>query len=127
MHSGRQADAADKIGEARIGAQRSKHRIDLQINEPTGAILEALFQPLKSLVLVSQRASQTYVQPIWIAVIHAALGDKEGAIALLQEAFEKSDLYLIVSRTLREMAPLLADPRARRIFDQVDALRRTQV
>ena len=41
------------------------------------------------------RSAQTYVQPIWIAVIHAALGDKEEAFLWLRKAVGDRSVWLI--------------------------------
>jgi tetratricopeptide (TPR) repeat protein len=72
---------------------------------------------------LDERAATQYVAPSMRAPVHAALGDQETAIALLEEAFRIKDLYLIFSRQLREMAPLRNDPRGKRIFERVDAIR----
>ncbi len=48
----READAAQQIGEARVGAQRVVLRIHLQVAEATGALLASLFKPGKGLLVV---------------------------------------------------------------------------
>ncbi len=41
------------------------------------------------------RSTQTYVQPMWIAVIHAALGDKDEAFQWLRKAVGDRSVWLI--------------------------------
>ena len=42
-----------------------------------------------------QRAQQTYVQPLWLAVIHVALGEKDRALDPLQTAFDDRSVGLV--------------------------------
>jgi TolB-like protein/Tfp pilus assembly protein PilF len=66
---------------------------------------------LKILGELKERASQTYVQPIWIAVIHAALGEKDEALAWLEKGYEDRSGWLIYLKVDPMFAPLRADPR----------------
>jgi len=70
---------------------------------------------------LDEHAARQYVPPSIRASVHAALGDTETAISLLEEAFRIKDLYLI--QQLREFAPLRSDPRAKAILERVDAIR----
>jgi hypothetical protein len=54
------------------------------------------------------------------ALVHAALGDADASVALLQQA-----TFLMTMRGLPEMAALRKDPRARRILEQLDTLDRS--
>jgi len=49
----------------------------------------------KILKELNTRSTQTYVQPIWIAVIHAALGNKEEAFPWLRKAVGDRSVWLI--------------------------------
>ena len=75
---------------------------------------------------MDERARTHYVPPSMRAVVHAALGHRDRAVALLQQAFDQRDSYMFALRTLPEMKPLLADPRAQRILDRADAMRKAQ-
>ncbi len=74
---------------------------------------------------VDDYAAKHYISPAMRAVVHGALGDRETAVALLQVAFDKKDLYLLAARPMPELESLLSDPRARSIIGQVDAMGRT--
>jgi len=49
----------------------------------------------KILADLKDRSQQTYVQPMWIAVIHLALGEKEPAFDWLQKAYEDRSAWLL--------------------------------
>jgi tetratricopeptide (TPR) repeat protein len=49
----------------------------------------------KILKELNTRSTQTYVQPIWIAVIQAALGNKEEAFSWLRKAVGDRSVWLI--------------------------------
>ena len=68
-------------------------------------------EAVKILGELKERASQTYVQPIWIAVIHAALGDKDQAFAWLEKGYEDRSGWLIYLKVDPMFTPLRADPR----------------
>jgi tetratricopeptide (TPR) repeat protein len=52
----------------------------------------------KILKELNTRSAQTYVQPIWIAVIQAALGNKEEAFSWLRKAVGDRSVWLIYLR-----------------------------
>ena len=49
----------------------------------------------KILAQLQERSQQTYVQPMWIAVIHAALGEKDRAHDWMQRAEEDRSAWLL--------------------------------
>ena len=71
---------------------------------------------------IDERAAKQYVSPGLRAVVHGALGDIDGGVALLQEAIDRRDVYLFAARAMAELDPLLKDARGRRIIQQVDAV-----
>jgi hypothetical protein len=75
---------------------------------------------------IDAHAEQHYMSPGLRAVVHGALGDIEGGVALLREAVDKKDLYLLAARPLLEREPLLKDPRAQQILEDVGALAKTR-
>jgi serine/threonine-protein kinase len=44
---------------------------------------------------LKERSQQTYVQPMWIAAIHAALGEKDQAFDWLQKAHDDRSVWLV--------------------------------
>ena len=44
---------------------------------------------------LKERSQQTYVQPMWIAAIHAALGEKDQAFDWLQKAYDDRSVWLV--------------------------------
>ena len=73
--------------------------------------------------LMDERAKAQYVPFVTRAIVHAALGDLDTAVALLQQAVDHREGFIFMLRPLPEMAPLVKDPRAQRIIEQADAMR----
>ena len=73
---------------------------------------------------LDERAKAQYVPFVTRAMVHAALGDPDTAVALLQQGIDKRESYIFALRSLPEMATLLKDPRARRLIEQADAMRK---
>jgi hypothetical protein len=63
-------------------------RINVTCQLNTAEVCRAL-QDLK------ERSQQTYVQPMWIAAIHAALGEKDQAFDWLQKAYDDRSVWLV--------------------------------
>jgi hypothetical protein len=59
------------------------------------------------------------------AVLHAAMGDMDAAVELLKKSVDGREQMFLALRQQPEMAPLVKDPRARRILDEVEALRKS--
>jgi len=74
---------------------------------------------------LEERAATRYVPFATRAMVHAALGDSDAGIALLQQSVDKRELFVYAMRGTPEMMALLKDPRARRILDQAAALPRS--
>jgi DNA-binding winged helix-turn-helix (wHTH) protein/TolB-like protein/Flp pilus assembly protein TadD len=72
-------------------------------------------------VLDKLRASREYVSPAGLAVLYAALGDREAAFGWLERAYEAHDAQLQHLKVDRRLDSLRADPR----FD--DLLRRMRL
>jgi tetratricopeptide (TPR) repeat protein len=60
---------------------------------------------------LKQRAQQTYVQPLWIARIQVAIGDKDQALDSLQAAFDDKSAGLVNLKVDPIFDPLHTDPR----------------
>jgi TolB-like protein/tetratricopeptide (TPR) repeat protein len=73
---------------------------------------------------LDERARTHYVPYLLRAAVHAGLGDMNEAVTLLQRAVDTREVFVHSFRLLPEMAPLLHDARAQRIFAQADALRK---
>jgi len=71
---------------------------------------------------IDEHAARHYMSPGMRAVVHAALGDIDGGVALLEEALDRNDVYLLAARPLAELAALEADPRGRRVMERVEAV-----
>jgi tetratricopeptide (TPR) repeat protein len=72
---------------------------------------------------MEERSRTRYVPCFMRAVLHAAFGDLDRAVALLQQAVDDRETFVFWLRSLPEAAPLAADPRAQRIFEHIDAIR----
>jgi len=65
----------------------------------------------KTLQELKDRASQTYVQPVWIALIHAALGEKDAAFEWLEKAYGDRSGWLVYLKSDPLFQPLRSDAR----------------
>jgi eukaryotic-like serine/threonine-protein kinase len=74
---------------------------------------------------MDERARSHYVPFFARAVLHAAMGDIDTGVALLQKAVDGREQMFLALRHHPEMAPLVKDPRARHILDEVEALRKS--
>ena len=73
-------------------------------------------------VELTSRAVGGYVQPFWLAVVTAAIGDADAAIAYAEQAFDERDPALVLfGRNWKAAHHLRADPRF------VDILRRMRL
>ena len=60
---------------------------------------------------MKERSQQTYVQPMWLAVIHVALGEKDQAFDWMQKAFEDRSAWLVYLKVDPLFDPVRSDPR----------------
>ena len=63
-----------------------------------GLGLASSHQPAEARKILDQlkeRSQQTYVQPMWLAVIYVALGDKDQAFDWMQKAYEDRSAWLV--------------------------------
>ena len=60
---------------------------------------------------LKQRSQQTYVQPMWIAGIYAALGSRNEAFEWLQKAYDDRSVSLVYLKIDPVFKPLRSDPR----------------
>ena len=61
-------------------------------------MLAASHQPAEARKVVDrlkERSQQTYVQPMWLAVIYLALGNKDQAFDWIQKAYEDRSAWLV--------------------------------
>jgi TolB-like protein/tetratricopeptide (TPR) repeat protein len=87
---------AEGIGEFRKALQLS----DGDTNElaALGLALATSHQEAEARKIVEQlkeRSQQTYVQPMWVAVIYLALGDKDQAFDWMQRAYDDRSAWLV--------------------------------
>jgi tetratricopeptide (TPR) repeat protein len=69
--------------------------------------------------------ARTHYVPYYLrAAVHAAVGDRDTAVQLLQQSVDTREVIVLIFRRLPEMAPLLEDPRGLKIFEQADAIRK---
>jgi serine/threonine-protein kinase len=57
------------------------------------------------------RSRREYVQPLWFALLSAALGRKEEAFEWLERAYDEHDPLLVILKHFRACDPLRDDPR----------------
>ena len=74
---------------------------------------------LRVLEELKQRSQQTYVQPVWLAVIYGAVGEKDQAFQWLEKGYEDRSGWLAYLKVDPMFKPLRSEPRfadlARRI------------
>jgi TolB-like protein/DNA-binding winged helix-turn-helix (wHTH) protein/Flp pilus assembly protein TadD len=73
----------------------------------------------KVLRTLSDRAKKSYVSPFDLALIHAALGEKDKAFALLDKAVAERSTFLVYSKWEPRLDPLRSDPRFKQILKQI--------
>ena len=65
----------------------------------------------KILDQLKERSQQTYVQPMWIAVIHLGLGEKDQAFDWMQKAYEDRSAWLVYLKVDPLFDPVRGDAR----------------
>jgi serine/threonine protein kinase/tetratricopeptide (TPR) repeat protein len=65
----------------------------------------------KILAELTMRSQQTYVQPMWLAVIHLALGEKDQAFDGMQKAYEDRSAWLVYLKVDPFFDAVRSDPR----------------
>ena len=60
---------------------------------------------------LKERSQQTYVQPMWVAVIHLALGEKDQAFDWMQKAYEDRSAWLVYLKVDPLFDSVRTDPR----------------
>ena len=73
----------------------------------------------KILQTLSDRATTSYVSPFDLALIHAALGEKDKAFVLLNKAVAERSTFVVYSKWEPRLNPLRSDPRFTQILKQV--------
>jgi hypothetical protein len=63
--------------------------------------------------------STAYVSPFDLALIHAALGEKDKAFVLLDKAVAERSTFLLYSQWEPRLDPLRPDPRFKQILKQI--------
>jgi tetratricopeptide (TPR) repeat protein len=73
----------------------------------------------KVLQTLSDRAKKSYVSPFDLALIYAALGEKDKAFALLDKAVAERSTFLVYSKWEPRLDPLRSDPRFQELLRRV--------
>jgi TolB-like protein/DNA-binding winged helix-turn-helix (wHTH) protein/Tfp pilus assembly protein PilF len=73
----------------------------------------------KVLQTLSDRGKKSYVSPFDLALIHAALGEKDQAFALLNKAVAERSTFLVYVKWEPRLDPLRSDPRFTQILKQI--------
>jgi len=73
----------------------------------------------KILQTLSDRATKSYVSPFDLALIHAALGEKDKAFVLLDKAVAERSTFVVYSKWEPRLNPLRSDPRFTQILKQI--------
>ncbi len=60
---------------------------------------------------LTERSSQTYVQPVWIGVIHAALGEKDEAFSWMRKGYQDRSSWMVYLKVDPLFDSLRSDPR----------------
>jgi eukaryotic-like serine/threonine-protein kinase len=73
----------------------------------------------KILQTLSDRGKKSYVSPFDLALIHAALGEKDKAFALLNKAIAERSTFIVYSKWEPRLDPLRSDPRFTQMLKQI--------
>jgi TolB-like protein/DNA-binding winged helix-turn-helix (wHTH) protein/Flp pilus assembly protein TadD len=73
----------------------------------------------KILQTLSDRAKRSYVSPFDVALIYAALGEKDKAFALLDKAVAERSTFLVYSKWEPRLDPLRSDPRFQELLRRI--------
>jgi tetratricopeptide (TPR) repeat protein len=73
----------------------------------------------KVLTELTMRTQQTYVQPMWLAVIHLALGERDQAFDGMQKAYEDRSAWLVYLRVDPFFDAVRSDPRFAALMQRV--------
>jgi len=73
----------------------------------------------KILQTLSDRAKKSYVSPFDVALIYAALGEKDKAFALLDKAVAEHSTFLVYSKWEPRLDPLRSDPRFQELLRRI--------
>jgi hypothetical protein len=79
-----------------------------------GLALAASHRESEARIILSQfkeRSQQTYVQPMWVAVIHLALGEKDQAFDWVQKAYDDRSAWLVDLKVDPLFDSVRSDPR----------------
>jgi TolB-like protein/DNA-binding winged helix-turn-helix (wHTH) protein/Flp pilus assembly protein TadD len=68
---------------------------------------------------LSERGKKSYVSPFDLALVHAALGDKDEAFALLKKAIAERSTFLVYTKWEPRLDPLRSDPRFTQILKRM--------
>jgi TolB-like protein/DNA-binding winged helix-turn-helix (wHTH) protein/Flp pilus assembly protein TadD len=68
---------------------------------------------------LSDRGKGSYVSPFDLALIHAALGEKDEAFALLNKAIAERSTFLVYAKWEPRLDPLRSDPRFTQILKEI--------
>ena len=68
---------------------------------------------------LSERGKKSYVSPFDLALVHAALGEKDEAFALLKKAIAERSTFLVYTKWEPRLDPLRSDPRFTQILKRI--------
>jgi tetratricopeptide (TPR) repeat protein len=68
---------------------------------------------------LADRAEKSYVSPFDLALIHAALGEKDKAFELLDKAVAERSTFLVYSKSEPRLDPLRSDPRFKQMLKRI--------
>jgi TolB-like protein/DNA-binding winged helix-turn-helix (wHTH) protein/Flp pilus assembly protein TadD len=68
---------------------------------------------------LSDRGKKSYVSPFDLALVHAALGEKDEAFGLLDKAIAERSTFLVYTKWEPRLDPLRSDPRFKQVLKQI--------
>jgi len=68
---------------------------------------------------LTMRAADSHVSPMWFALVHLGLSDRDSVFASLNRAFEERDGSLILITAAVEFDPVREDPRFKTLLDKM--------
>ena len=124
VHLGRAYEQKQMFGDAIAEFKQALQLSEGDSNElaALGHAYAASKQPAEARKIaesLKERSRQTYVEPIWIALVYAALGDKDAAFDWLHKAYEDRSVWLVYLKVDPMFQPLRADPRFQDLVERV--------
>ena len=76
-------------------------------------------EALKLLRELEETSHERHVSPIWLGLIHTALGNRAAALEWLERGLEQGDVWMVWLKVEPRFDPLRSDPRFRELLQRI--------